>query len=125
MYWAIRFDQIINARQNLITSSCNDGIDVSLIDLISNNITREEFKQIKKQNPALFNPSNNDSFGENITSTERWITSIFTSWFLSFFLSSPIISFFMQIKNLLKYKYDKNKNKIDQMYYFSLYYHSV
>ena len=121
MYWVIQFDQVLDARNNSFFSECNDNFnDMSITDWLNYNKTENDISKILNSDPSLFNPPDNDSFGDNITSTDRWLLSIFLSYNMSIFISTPIIAYFLQLKYILCYKQNKD---IDETYYFSLYIH--
>ena len=118
MYWVIQFDQILDARNDSGESICSNGLDYSALDWLSYNTSADDVSSIINANPAVFDPPDDDSFGDDITSTDRWLISIITSYSLSVFITGPIIAFFMQSKRICMY--DPHKD-INEEYFFSLY----
>ena len=123
LYWVIQFDEIIDARNDSETGSCSNNYDMSAIDWINFNTSQSDVEKILNENPAVFDPPKNDSFGENVTSTNRWLISIAVSYSISVFITGPIIAFILQLKNVLFYK--PGKDLTQESSFFSLYVHFI
>ena len=103
-------------------SLCEENnYDMSAINWLEYNLTISQVENILDGNTARFNPPNDDSFGDNLSSTNRWLLSIATSYVMSVFVTGPLTAFFMQLKTVLFHKH----GDLDEVHFFSLYLHFV
>ena len=54
---------------------------MSVINWLEFNTTQSDVEDILNGNSAVFVPPEDDSFGENLESSNRWLLSIFISYF--------------------------------------------
>ena len=116
--YCVYFDVILNATNlNEIESQCIDSgydiaYDVSEIDWINYNKTAEYIHNIASQYYSPYNPPGGDTWGEDIETSDRFVTSIFTSYIMGLFIWGPIVYFLLSYR---RYRYISNKiNQVEQ-----------
>ena len=123
--FALRFDFLAkgdNKYDSQIVSECNDyrndyaNIDIPEEMFMNHNLTQDAMQyELKHTDKSTFEANENDSFGDDISSSATWILSLFVSSLLSMIIFSPILIYLKQYFRVLTWK----KDKIDETFYFT------
>ena len=122
LIYGLRFDILANARNgygNEAQSDCEGSyIDITEQIWLKYNATQGQLIDHLNDpaNTENYFPPDNDSFGKDITTTDRWLLSLALSFLLSIFITEPLSLGVKAILRILCF----NPTNIDEAYFWVL-----
>ena len=108
-----------NGDASSVKSECNltkVAIDISEKALLNYNITQQSLMSwLSEDHSQLYEPPENDSFSNNMTTTDRWLTAMGLAFLYDMFVIYIIKMYFMTFLTLLTF----NPKTIDESYFWA------